>query len=179
VITQNVDGLHQLAGSKRVVELHGRLAQVRCLQCGSVEDRAHLQDRLRELNPGLPVAETILAPDGDAEAGAAAEDSFRVAACQACGGVLKPDVVFFGENIPRASLDLAWSMFEEARTLLVLGSSLSVSSGQRFVERATVENKPVGIINRGPTRGDAQATLRLDGRLGELLPALESALGSA
>jgi NAD-dependent SIR2 family protein deacetylase len=176
VITQNVDSLHQAAGSRNVIELHGRLALVRCLSCGSTEPRSELQERLAALNSGTGKPAARLAPDGDADLSAAAEAAFEVAACRVCGGLLKPDVVFFGENVPRPRLERAWELFAAADVLLVLGSSLAVASGFRFVERAVRDGKPVGIINRGPTEGDALATVRLAGALGELLPALEREL---
>ncbi len=181
VITQNVDGLHQAAGSRRVVELHGSLAAVRCLECGGVLDRDTHQARLWELNPdwlerlsrGIGV-ET--APDGDVELPAWALASFRVADCPACGGVLKPDVVFFGENVPASRLEEAWRLFAEGEVLLVAGSSLTVFSGRRFVYRARSEGVAVGIVNLGPTRADELATARVDGRLGDVLPGLAEAL---
>lgn len=170
VITQNVDRLHHRAGSRRVVELHGTLSEVRCLACGVVELRADLQERLEMLNPGFGAHDVELAPDGDAELERVA--GFVVPACQACGGVLKPDVVFFGENVPATTVEAAWRVYEEAEVLLVVGSSLTVFSGYRFVRRAAKEGRPVGIINLGPTRGDGDATVVVDGEastvLGEL-----------
>ena len=179
LITQNVDGLHYAAGSRRVVELHGALAHVRCLGCGAAELRAGLQRRLLALNPGWtarPPAE--IAPDGDAELDPPWEQTFRVPACLRCGGVLKPDVVFFGENVPRPVVDDAWTLLGEGDALLVAGSSLAVYSGYRFVRGAAKEGKPVAIVNLGPTRGDADAALRVDGRTGDVLPALAEALGA-
>lgn len=172
VITQNVDGLHQAAGSRNVVELHGRLSLVRCLSCKNTELRSDLQYRLQQLNPHADQDFGAFAPDGDADIPAAAVASFKVAACLVCGGILKPDVVFFGENVPHGQLELAWALFDKASILLVLGSSLTVSSGYRFVDRALLEGKPVAIINRGPTEADGQASVRLDGALGVLLPEL-------
>jgi NAD+-dependent protein deacetylase sirtuin 4 len=180
VITQNVDGLHQAAGSRAVVELHGALARVRCLDCGTPESRTAVQARLGALNPdhlrGAALAPGRLAPDGDAEVGADATGRFRVPACLPCGGILKPDVVFFGENVPRDRLAEAWRVFEGAEALLVAGSSLTVYSGRRFVLRAAREGRPVAIVNLGPTRGDEEAALKLEGRLGEALPRLADAL---
>jgi len=169
VITQNVDRLHHAAGSRRVVELHGALARVRCLQCGAYEDRAVLQERLLALNPWMRETDARMAPDGDAELDREAEARFRVAACHACGGVLKPDVVFFGENVPRHIVDAAWGMLDEADALLVLGSSLTVFSGYRFVLGARERRLPVAIVNRGITRGDPFATLKLDMNVAEAL----------
>lgn len=181
IITQNVDGLHHAAGSRRVVELHGSLAAVRCLACGALEDRDVHQERLWALNPdwrrrlsqGVGMES---APDGDAELPAWAVASFRVAGCPACDGIVKPDVVFFGENVPAARLEEAWRVFGEGEVLLVVGSSLTVYSGRRFVYRAGSEGKPVGIVNLGPTRADELAAARLEGRLGEVLPRLADAL---
>src|SRR5262249_5468417 len=134
VITQNVDGLHQAAGSRAVVELHGALARVRCLSCGRSSDRGELQERLRDANPGFDGGEASVAPDGDAELPPERVRSFSVVDC-GCGGVLMPDVVFFGGSVPRATLDAAWALFDEAELLLVVGSSLAVFSGFRFVLR--------------------------------------------
>lgn len=184
VITQNVDGLHHAAGSERVVELHGSLASVRCLSCGVIGARDEYQARLLarnagwaemlELNSGgLPVE---VAPDGDAELPAGALASFRPAACAACGGVVKPDVVFFGENVPAARLEEAWRLYEAAEVLLVVGSSLTVYSGRRFLYRARKEGVPIAIVNLGPTRADEMAAAKVEGRLGAVLPRLADEL---
>lgn len=179
IITQNVDRLHQSAGSERVVELHGALADVRCLNCGTRTDRAALQRRLLQLNPDWHTRSAELAPDGDAEISPEATASFRVPSCRRCGGVLKPDVVFFGENVPKRRVDAAWDLFAEAEVLLVVGSSLTVYSGYRFVLRAKEEQVPVGIVNLGTTRGDACARIQIDGATGTVLPHLADALLSA
>jgi NAD-dependent SIR2 family protein deacetylase len=178
LITQNVDGLHGAAGSRTVVELHGALGRVRCLACDAVTARDELQVRLLEANPGwLDRTRSVeLAPDGDSELPDPLVDSFCVVACEACGGVVMPDVVFFGGSVPRATLDAAWALFDRAEVLLVVGSSLTVFSGYRFVRRAAERGVPVAILNRGPTRGDEHAALRLDARAGLALPALEQAL---
>jgi NAD-dependent SIR2 family protein deacetylase len=176
VLTQNVDGLHQRAGSHEVLELHGTLAEVRCLACGRPEARTLLQRRLGRLNPGLQRTPRAIAPDGDAEVPAALIERFVVPSCLLCRGVLKPAVVFFGENVPRERVERAWTMLDHAEGLLVLGSSLTVFSGYRFVARAAEQGKPVVIVNDGPTRGDAAASLKLEGRLGALLPALANDL---
>lgn len=178
VITQNVDGLHGDAGSRRVVELHGALSRVRCMACGAVETRRDLQARLLALNPWMEAA-AALAPDGDAELEDGVASRFEVAPCVGCGGVLKPDVVFFGENVPKAVVAEAWALFDEAEVLLVAGTSLAVFSGYRFVLRAAERGLPVAIVNRGVTRGDAHATLRLDGGVGEALPAIAATLVAA
>jgi NAD-dependent SIR2 family protein deacetylase len=174
VITQNVDGLHQAAGSRRVVELHGSLAAVRCLQCGEVLTRTEYQERLLGLNDGWLEAlngdTAELAPDGDAELPSWAESSFRVAPCAVCGGALKPDVVFFGENVPASRVAEAWHLFGEAEVLLVVGSSLAVYSGRRFIYRAAEQAMPIGIINVGPTRADELAAAKVEGQVGVVLP---------
>lgn len=169
VITQNVDRLHHAAGTERVIELHGALAEVSCLRCGTPEPRDELQVRLTLLNPDWH-SDAELAPDGDAEL--TAVDGFRVADCVRCGGVLKPAVVFFGENVPQPTVDRAFMLLAEGDALLVAGSSLTVYSGLRFVRRAAEQHIPVVVLNIGPTRGDPQATLRVDAPLGVTLPAL-------
>ncbi len=176
VITQNVDGLHQAAGSRRVLELHGSLAEVRCLSCGFLEMRDHLQGRLLEENPGWASSPVEAAPDGDAEIPLETVASFSIPSCLRCGGVLKPDVVFFGESVPRPRVEAAWGMLAEAGLLLVVGSSLAIFSGLRFVRQAARENKPVAIVNQGDTRGDEVAAVRIGGRLGDVLPSLLDAL---
>ena len=165
VITQNVDGLHQAAGSRNVLELHGALAEVQCLSCGRIVERDRLQDRLLEMNPGWESHVAEIAPDGDAELPEELARSFRVPVCPRCAGILKPNVVFFGENVPKTRVQQAWGMLAEAGALLVLGSSLTVFSGFRFVDRAAKDAKPVAIINRGRTRGDSLATVRIDAGL--------------
>ena len=175
VITQNVDGLHGSAGSRAVVELHGALARVRCLSCGEISSRARLQERLVAANPRHAGSATI-APDGDVELPDELVADFQVVACTNCDEVLMPDVVFFGGSVPRDTLDAAWALFERAELLLVVGSSLAVFSGYRFVRRAAERGIPIAIINRGPTRGDPHAQLRLDARSGEALPMLARAL---
>ncbi len=176
VITQNVDGLHGAAGSVNVVELHGALARVRCLDCGELTNRRELQDRLFKANPDWRGADADVAPDGDVQLAEELVTGFRVVACRSCAGTLMPDVVFFGGSVPRPTLDAAWELFGRAELLLVIGSSLAVFSGYRFVRRAAERDIPVAIINHGPTRGDAHARLRLDARCGEAIPLLARAL---
>lgn len=173
VITQNVDRLHHEAGARRVVELHGALADVVCLGCGATEPRAVLQERLTALNPGFG-ANVEIAPDGDAELTDVA--GFRVADCLACGGVLKPHVVFFGENVPKPRVEAAYALLEEGDALLVVGTSLAVFSGFRFVRRAADTGRPVAIATIGPTRGDPYATVRVDAPLRDVLPELAAEL---
>ena len=161
LITQNVDGLHEAAGSRRVVALHGRIDEVVCLQCRRVDSRAALHHRLEELNPGWAAAhaDVEVRPDGDVEL--EETDDFVVPACELCGGILKPHVVFFGENVPKPRVETCYDAVDAlARTggaLLVAGSSLTVMSGLRFVRRAATSAIPVVIVNRGATRGDALA----------------------
>jgi NAD-dependent SIR2 family protein deacetylase len=177
VITQNVDRLHRDAGSRRVVELHGALADVVCLGCGRMAARAELHHRLLEENPGWLAGASELAPDGDAEIADDHVERFRVVDCASCGGPLKPHVVFFGGSVAPATLSAAWTLFEEADVLLVLGSSLAVYSGFRFARRAVADGKAIAIVNQGPTRADdLPIEVRLDVRLGELLPRLVAKL---
>ncbi|CCG01675.1 Sir2 family NAD-dependent protein deacetylase, partial [Blastococcus saxobsidens] len=178
VITQNVDGLHQAGGARDVVELHGGLDRTVCLGCGDVADRATLDARLTAANPHFGPRVDEINPDGDAELPDEVLDGFVMVDCLACGaGPLKPDVVFFGETVPRDRVDHCFGLVEDAGGLLVLGSSLTVMSGYRFVLRAAKLGIPVGIVNVGPTRGDAKADVRVDGPLGEVLPELAARLG--
>jgi NAD-dependent SIR2 family protein deacetylase len=186
IITQNVDGLHQSAGSHPVIDLHGRLDTVVCLNCGTRSPRSELQRRLAELNPdsvtggydaarGEADGPTRLRPDGDAEVGDTA--GFVVADCLVCGGVLKPDVVFFGENVPAGKVRASYAAVDEADSLLVAGSSLTVMSGLRFVKRAAGHGIPIVIVNRGATRGDELASVKVDAGCTETLESLTAALG--
>lgn len=173
IITQNVDGLHQAAGAHDVIELHGGLDLVVCLACTMREPRAALDARLRAANPGFGAAVERVNPDGDADVPDAELDGFVMVACTHCGAdLLKPDVVFFGENVPKPRVEACYALVESARSLLVLGSSLTVMSGLRFVRRAAKLGTPVAIVNQGRTRGDDLADLKLEGPLGSLLPAL-------
>jgi NAD-dependent SIR2 family protein deacetylase len=172
IVTQNVDGLHQAGGARSVVELHGNLARVACLGCGAGSSREHLADRLHAANPYFAAEVTAVNPDGDADLGDGELAEFRTVDCVACGGLLKPDVVFFGEMVPRERVQGAFALVERSRLVLVLGSSLTVMSGRRFVLRAAKLGIPVAIVNQGPTRGDHCATLTLDAPLGTSLPEL-------
>jgi NAD+-dependent protein deacetylase sirtuin 4 len=176
VITQNVDGLHQAAGSARVLELHGSLASASCQSCLTPAGRAVLQVRMLRENPGWAEAASELAPDGHAAVDPSLLPPFAVPACPVCGGILKPDVVFFGENVPGERVREAFGMLAEAEALLVAGSSLTVYSGFRFVEKAAREGKPVAIVNGGPTRGDPLAAVRVEAPLGLALSVLCGAL---
>jgi NAD+-dependent protein deacetylase sirtuin 4 len=198
VITQNVDGLHHAAGSRRVVELHGSLTGVRCLDCYQVVARADLQhrlvadnaawlDQLRGEADSSPAAAwvyqrrsgVVAAPDGDADLIDRHVPGFRVPDCEACGGILKPDVVLFGENVPRDRLGEAWRLFDDGDVLLVVGSSLAVFSGRRFMYRAIERRVPIAVVNLGATRADGAAAAKVEARLGDALPELVRALRPA
>ncbi|HET6877579.1 MAG TPA: NAD-dependent protein deacetylase [Jatrophihabitans sp.] len=173
IITQNVDGLHQAAGARDVIELHGGLDLVVCVGCGIRERRRSLDARLRAANAAFVATAGRINPDGDVELTDAQLDGFVPVGCGHCSSdLLKPDVVFFGENVPRARVDACYRLVEQAKALLVLGSSLTVMSGLRFVRRAAALHIPVAIVNQGETRGDPLAELKIDAPLGEVLPAL-------
>src|SRR4051812_24832415 len=172
LITQNVDGLHTAAGARGVVELHRSLDRGVRLDCGKLSARSELDRRLREANPGWQARITAINPDGDVELPDEQLDGFRTVDCTVCGGMLKPDVVYFGETVPTPRVAHCFDLVEEAGALLVLGSSLTVMSGYRFVLRAAKLGIPVAIVNSGVTRGDAKADLRIDAPLGVVLPAL-------
>jgi len=179
VITQNVDGLHQAAGTQTVLELHGSLAGVRCTECDQGVRRHSHQQSLERMNQELSAAAASrFAPDGDADLDQEIERRFVVPSCELCDGILKPDVVFFGENVPRDRLQKSWKLYEAADAILVLGSSLTVFSGRRFVLRAAKERRPIAIVNEGPTRCDEMAAVRVERRLGVLLPLVADALTS-
>ncbi len=179
VITQNVDGLHQAAGSEDAVELHGSLDRVVCLSCGAPSPRRELARRLEEANPGFAPVAAGINPDGDADLTDAQVGDFRVVPCAVCGGILKPDVVFFGEAVPPSRVEHCRALVREAASLLVLGSSLTVMSGLRFVRQAAEAGKPVLIINRDPTRGDRLALTRVALPLGTALVTVADRLGVA
>jgi NAD-dependent SIR2 family protein deacetylase len=162
LLTQNVDRLHQAAGGAKVIDLHGRLDQVRCFTCGRRTPREALQQDLERLNPDWAACEAPHAPDGDAEFDSADFASFAVPDCAGCGGVLKPDVVLFGENVPRERVDEAMRRLDEADAMLVVGSSLMVYSGYRFVEKAAQLGKPIAAVNLGLTRADALFALKVE-----------------
>ncbi|MFF8035447.1 NAD-dependent protein deacetylase [Streptomyces sp. NPDC016626] len=169
VITQNVDGLHQAAGSEGVVELHGSLDRVVCLSCGARSPRRELAARLAQANAGFAPVPAGINPDGDADLTDEQVGDFRVVPCTVCGGILKPDVVFFGETVPPQRVEHCRRLVREATSLLVLGSSLTVMSGLRFVRQAAGSGKPVVIVNRDPTRGDRHALTRVALPLGAAL----------
>ena len=169
IITQNVDGLHQAAGARQVIELHGSLDRVCCLGCGERTPRAELDQRLRAANPGWVASVTQVNPDGDVVLPDDQVGGFRVVDCLGCGGLLKPDVVFFGENVPRPRVDECYGLVRRSAALVVLGSSLTVMSGYRFVRHAAKAGVPVVIVNQGSTRGDAHAMITIAAPLGETL----------
>lgn len=170
VITQNVDGLHQAAGTREVVELHGNLGEVVCLTCGARVDRRLLDERMTAENPGFDVDSDEIRPDGDVRLEAVDVARFRTPRCRRCGAdTLKPDVVFFGGSVAKPLVEHCFALTEDARSLLVLGSSLQVMSGLRFVRRAAKRGIPVGLVTRGPSRGDDLVDHRVDG---ELVPSL-------
>ena len=184
IVTQNVDRLHHAAGSRHVVELHGALADVLCLECGAREERASVHERLLLANRGWSSARAErgrlaeVAPDGDSELTPADVDGFEVVACAACArGPLMPDVVFFGGTVSPARVEAAWALVETAEALLVVGSSLAVYSGWRFVRGAAERGIPVAVVNVGPTRADELCQVRVHARAGTVLPLLASRLG--
>ena len=180
IVTQNVDGLHQAGGARDVIELHGSLAEVVCLSCRWRCTRLAHDARLRTANPDFAAEVSRVNPDGDAELVDDLVARFRLVGCAGCGDdQLKPDVVFFGENVPRDRVERCYALVDAARTLLVLGSSLSVMSGLRFVRHAARRGIDVAIVNQGATRGDPLATLRLDVPLGHTLRALAGRYRSA
>lgn len=180
VVTQNVDGLHTKAGTRDVIDLHGRLDAVVCLDCGRRRPRLELALRLDVANPGFRARGQAgrARPDGDVRLADDAVERFRVVACRGCGGPLKPDVVFFGEHVPRERFQRALAALDRSASLLVLGSSLMVGSGYRFVTAAVRRDLPVAIVNRGVTRGDGHADVRIDAGLAEVLPRVARRLGA-
>jgi NAD-dependent SIR2 family protein deacetylase len=176
VVTQNVDGLHQRAGSADVIDLHGRLDRVVCLDCRAVLPRAWLQTAMQSANPTFASRANQLAPDGDAELPIDCSD-FAVPACPSCDGTLKPDVVFFGDGVPRPRVEAAFDALDGADAVLVVGSSLMAYSGYRFCERAREDRKPIAAVNRGRTRADALFTLKIDADCVPTLSLLIDTLG--
>ena len=188
LITQNVDDLHQEAGSRAVVQLHGRNRVVVCLDCRAEFPRAAVQEQLATLNAGwlrkakwdrLNADEADFAPDGDSDVAQSVIGGFEVPPCARCGGVLKPAVVFFGESVPSEKVTYAMQRVDEADALLVVGSSLTVWSGYRFVKRAAERNVPVAIVNIGPTRADDLASLKIEEKCGSVLTAALDAVPQA
>ncbi|MER7001982.1 NAD-dependent protein deacetylase [Dactylosporangium sp. NPDC000555] len=169
IVTQNVDGLHQAGGADEVVELHGALDRVVCLDCGERTARAELDARLVAANVGYAAEAGGINPDGDVDLTDEQAAGFVVVDCRGCGGMLKPDVVFFGENVPAPRVQHCFDLVERSAALLVLGSSLTVMSGRRFVVRAAKSGLPIAIVNQGPTRGDPLAAILIDAPLGAVL----------
>ncbi|MDP4804048.1 MAG: NAD-dependent protein deacetylase [Candidatus Nanopelagicales bacterium] len=169
VITQNVDGLHSEAGSVSTIDLHGRLDRVVCLDCRVVVPRDDVHDRIRAANSEWRAVATAINPDGDVDVPEDQLDEFVVVDCASCGGVLKPDVVYFGEQVPTDRVAAAFDLMESATALMVLGSSLQVYSGRRFVLRASARGIPVAIVNDGETKADDLATIRIHGELSQVL----------
>lgn len=175
IITQNVDGLHLRAGSQRVVDLHGTMDRVRCLTCGQYFARENVAERISEANPWVDTPDAIeLSPDGDVDIADASR--FVVPECSVCGGVLKPDVVFFGEYVPVEKFTEATALLQSAEALLIAGSSLVVNSGIRLLERAARRRIPIVIVNRGVTKGDGRATVKIDAGTSQTLTSLLTAL---
>jgi NAD-dependent SIR2 family protein deacetylase len=177
-VTQNVDGLHTAAGTPHVIDLHGRLDRVVCLDCGRRRPRLEVALRLDAVNPGFrrdELAEVALRPDGDIALADERAARFRLVACRPCGGTLKPDVTYFGEHVPPARFRHALGLLDRSSSLVVLGSSLAVGSGYRFVTAAVRRGLPIAIVTRGVTRADRHATLRLDAPLAEVLPDVAAA----
>jgi NAD-dependent SIR2 family protein deacetylase len=172
VITQNVDRLHRAAGSRRVVELHGALAEVLCLECGALYDRNDVQRRMRHDNRLWLDGAPPMAADGDAELAEEAVAAFQPPSCPGCGGALKPRVVFFGENVARELVEGAVARLDEADALLVAGTSLAVFSGYRFLRRAVERGMTIAIVNRGPVRGEEHAAIKIEGSTGAVLQEL-------
>ena len=178
VITQNVDNLHKAAGSRNVIDLHGVLQRIRCLDCNSQDSRHAYQSRLQDCNPDWSASLTAIAPDGDATISVDNMRSFDIPGCTHCGGIVKPDVVFFGESVPALRTRRARRFLQQSDALLVVGSSLMVFSGYRFARIASDAGKPITIVNRGATRADGLATHKLTANCAELLSQAASRLAA-
>jgi NAD-dependent SIR2 family protein deacetylase len=176
LVTQNVDGLHRRAGSNKLIELHGVLDRVDCLDCGASHLRDGVQRAMENDNPRFAVTPGATAPDGDADLGDADFDVFRVPSCAQCGGMLKPAVVFFGDNVPRTRVEQAFDALQRADAMLVVGSSLMVYSGFRFCERAAQLNRPIAAVNLGRTRADALFDIKVEASCATALASLVDAL---
>jgi len=171
LVTQNVDGLHQEAGSKAVIDLHGRLDRVICLGCRKIISRSQMDELLKELNPNISKDMSVeFSPDGDAEIEGTKD--FQVPACTECSGILKPDVVFFGESVPADRVELALNQLAESEAVIVAGSSLTVNSGFRFAKQAAKAGKPIVIVNIGPTRADVLAIAKIEANTSQALERL-------
>ncbi|CAK9811813.1 NAD-dependent protein deacylase Sirt4 [Anthophora plagiata] len=169
IITQNVDNLHTKAGSRRVIELHGTAFKVMCLNCDQMICRYYLQDILNKMNPGMVAASQIIRPDGDVDLLQEQVEGFKVPPCENCGGILKPDIIFFGDNVPKRIVESVKYNVEHSDSLLVLGSSLTTFSSYRIVVQANHAGKPIAILNIGKTRADELANVKVEGRCGDVL----------
>ena len=176
LVTQNVDGLHQAAGSTRVIDLHGRIDVVRCIDCARQSPRERLQTELMRRNPAFSALDAVEAPDGDADLERVAFDTFNVPGCESCGGLLKPDVVFFGEGVPGDRKRLAMAALEASDAMLIVGSSLMVYSGYRFAKAMADMGRPIAAVNLGRTRADDLLTLKLEHRCADALSRVEAGL---
>lgn len=176
LVTQNVDGLHERAGSSDVIDLHGRLDVVRCMACGHRLPRAELQAELAESNPDWTRLDAQVAPDGDVDLVVDDFSSFEVPACPVCAGILKPDVVFFGESVPRERVEGAMESARNADAMLVVGSSLMVYSGYRFAQAAAAAGRPIAALNLGRTRADDLLTVKVQQSCVDVLPRVVSSL---
>ncbi|MGC8519132.1 MAG: NAD-dependent protein deacetylase [Steroidobacteraceae bacterium] len=172
LVTQNVDGLHQAAGTRQILDLHGRIDQVVCMSCAQRSARAALQERLLRMNPLWDRRSAQIKPDGDADLEGLSFEEFHVPPCERCGGILKPDVVFFGETVPRPRVDQAFNALARADALLVVGSSLMIYSGYRFVQAASAAGMPIAAVNLGRTRADPLLTLKVSQPCAEALAGL-------
>lgn len=173
IVTQNVDRLHYKAGSEKITELHGSSYLVRCLHCRHSISRYLFQDTLRSLNPSFYVEAVEIRPDGDVNLEPSLVNNFCIPSCERCGGILKPDVIFFGETVPKTLVQETYARIENSDAVLVVGSSLEVFSGYRFIMAASESTKPIAIVNIGPTRADHLATIKLNSRCGDILPKIK------
>ncbi|XP_072750635.1 NAD-dependent protein deacylase Sirt4 [Anoplolepis gracilipes] len=169
IVTQNVDNLHSKAGSKKVIELHGTAFRVMCLNCDNKICRYELQEIFQKLNPSMTAITQMIRPDGDVELSQAQVQDFNVPACDNCGGILKPDIIFFGDNVPRDTVQNVKNNVEKSDALLILGTTLTTFSAYRIVLQAVEANKPIAIVNIGKTRADEFVNLRVEGRCGDIL----------
>ncbi|XP_056637983.1 NAD-dependent protein deacylase Sirt4-like [Diorhabda sublineata] len=170
VVTQNVDNLHFKAGSEKVIELHGSAYRVICLQCNSSYNRHYIQEELKKLNPSMLESTTMIRPDGDVDIPLEAVKTFKPPFCEACNGILKPDIIFFGDNVPKTRVEDVRKAVSSSDSLLILGTSLTVFSSYRIVLQASEENKKMALINIGPTRADNLVYLKISARCGDILP---------
>ncbi|CAL1673076.1 unnamed protein product [Lasius platythorax] len=169
IVTQNVDNLHSKAGSKKVIELHGTAFRVMCLNCDHKICRYELQEVFQKLNPSMVATTQMIRPDGDVELSQTQVESFNVPACNNCGGILKPDIIFFGDNVPGDTVQSVKNNVENSDALLILGTTLTTFSAYRIVLQAVDANKPIAIVNIGKTRADEFVNLRVEGRCGDIL----------